>query len=159
MNRPQSGAALLLCVLLLASLSLLGLSTASETLLQERMGANRSVNEQDLHLAMAGLRALEILLLSLPGATRPAGCPDDCLAILPPGTEAQELHHQSATAEGQLETSWFQLEAAYGTPPVVVRSILARPWGDAAWSDGGEFCALLEPGIPCGRMGWEQMPP
>ena len=47
--------------------------------------------------------------------------------------------------------------------PVLIETLLARPWGDARWQDplpvtGTGYCAL--PGVPrpCGRLRWQQRP-
>lgn len=159
MRRVQSGAVLLLCVLLLASLSLLGLAAGTDALLQERMGANLAASTSKLRSADRRLRALETQLMALPGFERPPGCPDACLAALPAGTWLREVHHRPPDAAGNPEISWFWLQASFGAPPEVVRSILARPWGDPAWSDPDGFCPALSAGIACGRVGWERLPP
>lgn len=159
MSREQSGAALLLCVLLLAALSVLGLSAGADALLQARMGANQAMDERDFRIARARLRALEAALAALPGEARPPGCPDACLAGLPAGTRLQEVQRVAATVEGQPETSWFLIEATHGTPPVTLRSLFARPWGDTNWTGDPGFCALLDPGFACGRVGWERVTP
>lgn len=161
--RREHGATLLLCVVLLAALSLLGVSAASDAFLQERMGANRAASETALRLADARLRALEQALWALPGATRPSACPLACLPALPPDTLLEELALLPADEVlGRPEVSYFLLSAQSepGTSPAAMtRSIMARPWGDAAWTGDRAACALLDPSIACGRQAWESAQP
>jgi Tfp pilus assembly protein PilX len=48
--------------------------------------------------------------------------------------------------------------------PVLIETIVARPWGDADWRDalpvdgGTRFCATPEAPRPCGRLRWQQRP-
>lgn len=160
MNKEQSGATLLMCVIMLASLSLLAVSAASDSLLQQRMGANRALDEQAQLTANARLQTLELALLALPGEARPSGCPEACLMDLPAGVELQEIHFRPADGLGQPELSYFLASArepATGPAEAHLQSLLARPWGDAAWSGDETFCDDLA-GIACGRRGWQRLP-
>jgi Tfp pilus assembly protein PilX len=162
MMHRQQGAALVLCIMLLASLSLLGVSAASDSLLQQRMGANRATSDGALRSAQGRLQSLESALRALPGEQRPPGCPQSCITGLPQGAVLEELHVQAASAEGLPETSWFRLTAiSVGavTDLVTVQSVFARPWGNAAWSGDTRFCQSIEPAAPCGRLGWQQLQP
>ena len=160
MSRGQSGATLLMCVIMLASLSLLGVSAASDSLLQQRMGANRAQDEQALAAANARLRAFEMALLTLPGEARPPGCPEACLMELPAGVLLEEIHFRPADGLGQPDLSYFLASArepVAGPAEARLQSMLARPWGDAAWSGDGAYCDGLA-GIPCGRQSWQRLP-
>jgi Tfp pilus assembly protein PilX len=78
----------------------------------------------------------------------------------------QEIHHEPADgAAGTPEISYFRVtarapRAPRGTP-VLLETIVARPWGSAAWRDalpasGSGFCSA--PGVPahCGRLSWRR---
>ncbi|MBT8061973.1 MAG: hypothetical protein KJO85_04770 [Gammaproteobacteria bacterium] len=79
MNKPlQSGAVLLLCLLLLMALSLLGLAAASDTQLQQRVSGNLQ-HRLDLDFtAQQALAWAEAWLMSLPGESRPVPCSESC---------------------------------------------------------------------------------
>lgn len=160
MSGRQCGATLLMCVIMLASLSLLAVSAASDSLLQQRMGANRAMDEQSLAAANARLRAFEIALLALPGETRPPGCPEACLMELPAGVLLEEIHFRPADGLGQPDLSYFLASArepVTGPAEARLQSMIARPWGDAAWSGDETFCNGLAD-TPCGRQGWQRLP-
>jgi Tfp pilus assembly protein PilX len=47
--------------------------------------------------------------------------------------------------------------------PVLVETVVARPWGDPRWQDtlpagGSAFCAAPDAPRPCGRLRWQQWP-
>ena len=47
--------------------------------------------------------------------------------------------------------------------PVLIETIVARPWGDARWqgalpANGTSFCATPDAPRPCGRLRWQQRP-
>jgi hypothetical protein len=53
---------------------------------------------------------------------------------------------------------------AHRGEPVLIETIVARPWGDALWRDplpavdGATFCAAPDTPRPCGRLRWLQRP-
>lgn len=89
--------ALLLCLLLLTSLTLLGLSAASETLMQGRLADNLRETEQARHQALAAQGWAEDWLLTRNGPM-PGTCPPPCAGLalhaggtLPPNPENQDF--------------------------------------------------------------------
>lgn len=72
---------------------------------------------------------------------------------------------EDARGPGSPATSYYRIVArAAPVPrgaPVVLETILARPWGQPAWSDAlpadaVAFCRGLGPGTHCGRMSWRR---
>lgn len=62
--------------------------------------------------------------------------------------------------------AWYMITAAAGSdrgePFSISQSIVARPWGDAAFSNpltasppDSNFCTSLAAGTPCGRQAWQ----
>lgn len=79
----------------------------------------------------------------------------------------EEVHHETSAAGSSNEISYYRIlargVAASGGPPVVVESIIARPWGQADWQDPLPreshtvlFCHGLLPATPCGRRSWQR---
>ncbi|MGD9020557.1 MAG: hypothetical protein PVF46_02080 [Lysobacterales bacterium] len=83
----DAGMALLLCLLFLTALTLLGLSAASETVMQDRLAGNLQENAQARQSALAAQDWAEGWLLGH-GETAPAPCARPCtgLIIHAPGT-------------------------------------------------------------------------
>lgn len=79
----------------------------------------------------------------------------------------EELHYQSPADAGQPAVSYYRIIAravqlGSGTP-IVVESILARPWGHPDWRDALPrrhdqplFCLTLPQGTDCGRRAWQR---
>ncbi|KAA9132541.1 hypothetical protein F3N42_04785 [Marinihelvus fidelis] len=220
MRRPghalprQSGVALVLCVLLLASLSLVAMAGAGDSQVQVRVAANLSAERAALRAAKSALSWAEQWLHGLDGTSRPPACGSNCAGgppvhpanDLPPLLEYQpeswwlsharadgsdpitggtladrapdrgpvgrwlveELHHAAAgTTAGQPEITYYRVTAR-ATPypsgtPVVIESIIARPWGDASWRDAFPdtwpapgYCLGLAQPTHCGRMAWRR---
>lgn len=207
----QRGAALLLCLLLLIALSLLAVSSASDSRVQVRMAANLAADEQAFRAAQSALAWGEQWLFSLDGETRVPPCGGDCDATTPvrsadsyppwpehqpeawwldegradgfdPVTGArladrgpgdgpagrwivEEIHFEPAGG-GRPDTSYYRLiarAAPIGSgSPVVLESIIARPWGDHAWRNAFPaateplFCIALTVPAHCGRMAWQR---
>jgi hypothetical protein len=211
-GQRESGATLLLGLLLLTALSLLGLAAVTDSTLQVRMAGNLEAEEAALQRARSALAWGERWLLSLEGTVRPAPCAsascdpalpihetddslvperqddrwwrdhavkdglDPALGLLvadrtPTGAPAarwrvEELHVTPAT-DGTPELGWYRVLAwaprTGVTEPVLLESILARPWGDSAWRDALErpraqpsFCMGLDSGVDCGRRAWRR---
>lgn len=74
----QSGAALIMCLVLLGALSLLGLSAASEHRMQLHMSHNLESSLERRINADHALKWAEDWLLGLPGNNRPLACSTDC---------------------------------------------------------------------------------
>jgi Tfp pilus assembly protein PilX len=209
----ERGVALLLSLLLLTSLTLLGLAAASDASLQNRMVGNLEKNLTATRHAESAGRWAEAWLLGLDGDQRPNPCSDRCgpgQVIRQSGTypalperESEDWWRFSGFAAGldpvsgdvvdtafaarggywiveevrfepaaQQETplpdtSYYRI-VARGTGPeehsvAVVESIVARPWGDAGWSDNlprppdqPSFCRSIGIEAPCGRLAWQQ---
>ena len=218
--KADQGAVLLICLLMLAALTLLGLAAASDHTLQDRMSNNL------VEAALAGQSANTALswgeqwLLSRPGSERPAACPDTCTqgdiiraqgghgpfpehqnlnwwqlnahptgkdpltgvivdaALAGQGAHAywliEEVHLSIDTQadDTKVETAYYRILArGAGRDPAtgssrfaISQSIIARPWGDAAWTDAfppsGQaysFCNLEDMTTPCGRLAWRQL--
>lgn len=212
----QRGVTLLLCVLLLAGLSLLALSAASDSQLQLRVMGNIDSEARALAAARSAGAWAEQWLFSLDGASPPPTCASDCTGAAPilapgalpqhPGDHpenwwlsqafadghdpftgqrlapravrgtpvgrwlVQELHRDFVAAEQEnpsAELVWYRVIAraapAPSGSPVVVESIVARPWGEAGWQDAlprdaalTAFCQSLVHRMPCGRRGWRR---
>jgi len=206
----QSGAVLLVCLMLLAALSLLGLAAASDHLLQERIATNLLDADHASVDADAALKWGESWLLGAPGDQRPPACPSDCGAgqviraagfhgpapehlgedwwranayqagadpvsgtVLAQGGLAfwlaEEVHVEPAQAGDNPapEIAWYRILSRSADSPAgtyaVSESLLARPWGDAAWTDdypttsqAPGFCIETSPSVPCGRVGWRR---
>lgn len=210
-GRRESGATLLLGLLLLTALSLLGLAAITDSTLQLRMAGNLEAEEAALQRARSALAWGERWLLSLDGAARPAPCAASCDPAVPIHEAHQGLvperqedrwwqDHSLADghdpAQGRLvadrtptsapearwrveqlhvtpadgatpELAWYRVLAwaprTGFTEPVLLESILARPWGDGAWRDALErsraepsFCMDLQVTVDCGRRAWRR---
>lgn len=211
-RRRLSGAALLLCMVLLTSLSLLGLAASSERQLQTKVMGNIERAAQAELAAEWALAWAESWLLSLDGSQRPSPCAAGCapgeivraetsLPLAPeqadqqwwlgrgfaPGIQPatgevldQYLASLSAVAViGEIPvpaeyTSGLKSAPGYyrvlaraqdqaGHNVTVLESIVARPWGPAAWADPlphghgqPRFCARFEL-TPCGRLAWRRL--
>jgi len=204
------GAALLICLLLLTSLTLLGLAAASDANLQGRMAGNLEEARLSARTADATLAWAENWLLSLDGAQRPATCGGICepgevihesgsypvapehespawwlnngftighdpvsgevldasLAALDGLWIIEEVHFEGADEE-RPDTGYYRSIARgrglVGKSVAVTESIVARPWGDAAWDDPlprepGQTSFCRQPGIEgrCSRLAWRQ---
>jgi len=80
----------------------------------------------------------------------------------------EEVWYEGAPgdASGRPAISYYRViarGAGSGAYAAVTESIIARPWGDAAWADAfpagiGEprFCNRQAPETPCGRLAWRQ---
>jgi len=214
------GAVLLICLLMLAALTLLGLAAASDHTLQDRMSNNL------VEAALAGQSSNTALswgeqwLLSRPGSERPAACTDNCTqgdiirakgghgpfpenqnlnwwqlnahptgkdpltgAIVDPSMAGQGAHaywlieevHVSSDTQAEdttVETAYYRILArGTGRDPAtgssrfaISQSIIARPWGDDAWTDAfpqssqvNSFCSVENMAAPCGRLAWRQL--
>jgi hypothetical protein len=211
MIHRQHGAVLLICLMLLAAVSLFGLAAASDHLLNEKISKNQVETAAVAGLANSALEWGESWLLGIPGDQRPVACDTHCgigdvirapgfhgpspelhdedwwrVHAFAAGTDPQtgaavkqtgpafwlieEIHHQPAQSEAspKPETGWYRVlgrsaETATGTL-AVTESILARPWGNAAWTNGFPpiasgpgFCYLQKPPSPCGRAGWRRV--
>ena len=93
----HGGMVLLLCLLLLVALSLLGLSAATETLLQSKLSANLQDSERAKQAASLASSWAEHWLLSLEGPA-PVNCADSCEGLilhaagtLPPHPESESF--------------------------------------------------------------------
>ena len=75
---PATGAALLLCLLLLTALTMLGLAAASDAYLQDRMAGNLEHAGRSKRIAESSLSWAEDWLFSLDGSQRPVACSDNC---------------------------------------------------------------------------------
>lgn len=96
-SHAQHGMVLLLCLLFLIVLSLLGLSAASETLLQSKLAANLQDSERAKQSALLASTWAENWLLSLDGPA-PVDCTDSCedlklhaAGALPPHPETRSV--------------------------------------------------------------------
>ena len=79
----------------------------------------------------------------------------------------EELMYQGPAEPGQAALSYYRITARAvqrdsGTP-IVVESILARPWGESHWRDDLPrrhdqplFCLTLPHGTDCGRRAWQR---
>jgi hypothetical protein len=74
----MGGAVLLVCLLMLAALTLLGIAAAWDHILQDRMSVNLSKRAQAGEFANAALAWGEDWLMGTPGSTRPPPCPGPC---------------------------------------------------------------------------------
>ena len=79
-NAGSNGAALLICLLLLAALTLLGLAAAWDHALQQRMTNNLLERAHAEQSANTALEWGESWLLGLQGEIRPTACSDNCTA-------------------------------------------------------------------------------
>ena len=91
----QTGMALLLCLVFLMALTLLGLSAASDTILQSKLASNLQESERAKQSALHGLSWAEQWLLALDGSP-PETCTVPCDGLilhaqgaLPPQPEAE----------------------------------------------------------------------
>lgn len=96
-RKTPAGMALLLCLLLLTSLTLLGLSAASETVMQGKLADNLREAHQARQAALAAQDWAEDWLLGLPGPA-PETCSPPCPGLvlhasntLPPNPETLDL--------------------------------------------------------------------
>ncbi len=211
----EKGMALLLCVLLLAALSLVAIAGAGDSRIQVRVAGNVSAERDARRAAESALAWAESWLHGLDGSAQPAPCPPDCgpgnpiLAVdqLPPLVEHQsetwwldnaladgidplsgtrlaergrslgpvgrwlieEVHFEPAgqNGSGSPAVTYYRV-IARATPrtagtPVVVESIIARPWGDTRWRGafpGGPgtpaYCIGIAVPAHCGRMAWRR---
>ena len=217
--RASNGPVLLICIMLLAAVTLLGLAAASDYFLQERMSNNLAGGAYAEQSANAALEWGEAWLLGLAGSERPAACNDPC-------AESDIIRNAGdyGPAPEQQESVWWQQHGfAAGYDPVsgalldavqadmanraywlieeihvgswqpdevpapeqdpgtemgyyriyasgsalhsmrfsVTESIVARPWGNSAWTDEfprprnvPNFCYRDQPVAPCGRVAW-----
>ena len=214
------GAVLLICLLMLAALTLLGLAAASDHALQDRMSNNLVEAAHAGQSANSALKWGEQWLLGRTGSERPVACFDGCTqsdiiraqgghgpapehqdlnwwqlnayatgkdplsgAILDAATAGQnayaywlieEIHLSSDTQidDTIVETAYYRILArSPGRDPAtgssrfaVTQSIIARPWGDAAWTSAfpqtslaNSFCQGDKTPTPCGRLAWRQL--
>lgn len=122
----ESGAALIMCLILLGALSLLGLSAASERVMQMRMSSNSDSGLARRLNANSGLNWAEDWLLGMPGTGRPVACAANCTAadvIRPVGAYGIAPQH--------MNLQWWQLNghavgfAPEASPPPAE---FAGPW-------------------------------
>jgi Tfp pilus assembly protein PilX len=203
---------LLLCLVLLTSLSLLGLAASTERQLKTKIMGNIERAAQAELAAGWALAWAESWLLSLDGSQRPSPCEAGCEpgeivhdeTSIPPAPEQADQQWwldrgfapgiQPATGE-VLEPYLARLSAiavigeipvpaeytegleappgyyrvlaraqdATGQNVTVLESVVARPWGPAAWADPlppgpgqPRFCSRFEL-TPCGRLAWRRL--
>jgi len=79
--RKETGIVLLLCLLLLTTLALLGLSASAETVVQDMLANNLQDKQQARQSALAAQQWAENWLLGLGGA-EPVGCQPPCQGLL-----------------------------------------------------------------------------
>lgn len=114
MPRFTRGAVLMLCLLLLTSLSMLGLAAASDYLSHTNITGN--MFDQDLADQSAGSALYwgESWLFGLPGAAREPACNENCAA-----SQVIRARGSYGPAIGQRDLAWWQLHAyRAGTDPV-----------------------------------------
>lgn len=97
MFRTQAGMVLLLCLIFLMTLTLLGLSASSDTILQNRLTSNLQETERAKQSALLGLSWAEHWLLELSGPP-PETCSEPCTGLflhaageLPPNPEFEDF--------------------------------------------------------------------
>ena len=75
-----------------------------------------------------------------------------------------EEAHRATSPSGE-DQAWYRLLAWAESPTgvVVVESLLARPYGQASWSDPlpdpwptTSFCTTVPDDLPCGRLAWRE---
>lgn len=120
----QSGAALIMCLLLLSALCLLGLSAASEHHMQVRMSENLDSGLARRFEAQHALDWAEAWLLGLPGAERPLVCQAECS---PPDIIRQEGAFGPAPEHQDLDW-WRHNGHAAGYLPGNEPSGFGGPW-------------------------------
>ena len=100
------GAVLVLCLLMLSALTLLGLSAASDRVLQDRMSSNLLEGSHAGSSAHTALKWGEQWLFSLDGTTRPAACSGAC-------TGTQVIRSKGALSEDaeHKDLNWWQANA------------------------------------------------
>lgn len=217
--RTSRGAVLLLCIMLLAAVTLLGLAAASDYVLQERMSNNLAGGAYAEQSANAALGWGEAWLMGLAGSERPTACNEPCAQsdiIRTEGAYGPTPQHQDSDwwqqhgfaaghdpvsgalldavqAEMANQAYWLIEEihisnwqqdqlpgpeqgagsemgyyriyasgsALHSMRFSVTESIVARPWGNAAWTDSfprprnvSNFCYRGPPVAPCGRVAW-----
>ena len=132
-NRLTSkGAVLLICLLLLAALTLLGLAAAWDHTLQERMSGNLLERAHAGHWASATLEWGESWVMGMPGTTRPTACSDACTP-----TDIIRAEGAYGPAPQYQGLVWWQNNAfTIGTDPVtgaVLDSSLAEHGAPGFW--------------------------
>jgi len=94
----QRGMVLLLCLLFLVALSLLGLSAATETLLQNKLAANLQDAERAKQAASLASSWAEQWILTLEGA-EPENCADSCDGLILHAAGSLPPHPESAAID------------------------------------------------------------
>lgn len=214
-RQRDRGMALLLCVLLLAGLSLVAIAGAGDARIQVRVVQQVSAERAAVMAAESALAWAEGWLYGLDGSARPLPCPPECghgnpihgSNQLPPFVEHQperwwldhavadgidpetgsrlaqrglpggpagrwlieEMHVETTTgpAATTTEVTYYRITSravpSGSGSPVVLESIIARPWGDASWQSAFPavnrtpgYCSTLPDPAHCGRMGWDR---
>lgn len=110
----DQGAVLLLCLLLLSSLTILGLAAATDHVLQKRMSGNHLESSMANHSAESTLKWGRDWLFGLNGATSPSACSSACGpmdVIRSEGFYGEVIEHQ--------DTDWWKQNAfPFGKDPV-----------------------------------------
>jgi Tfp pilus assembly protein PilX len=132
MPKFTQGAVLMLCLLLLTSLSMLGLAAASDYLLQSNMTGNLVDQQRTDQSASSALKWGENWLFGLPGVIREPACSTGCTA-----TQVIREHASHSAGIGQRDLGWWQLHAyRAGTDPVTgtsLDSFASGPQGGGYW--------------------------
>lgn len=132
MPKFSQGAVLMLCLLLLTSLSMLGLAAASDYLLQSNMTGNLVDQQRTNQSASSAMEWGENWLFGLPGTIRKPACSTDCTA-----SQVIREHARYSAGIGQRDLGWWQLNAyRAGTDPLTGASLddfASSPQGGGYW--------------------------
>ena len=181
----QRGAALLIAVLLLAALGLLGLVSAGDAQLQQRLAAQTIEDERTMMQAELVLASAESWLMKQPAGTRPEPCSGVCghpvreRGALPLGAErgdpawwignghdANEMAGRFVIEERLLEPSmegsadtWRAMYRvlAWYRDPVRPEPVLLESILLRRWGPDVPACGEPEQSRPCGRLGWRRL--
>ena len=96
--KPPSGMVLLLCLIFLTTLTLLGLSAAADTILQNQLSANLQESERARQSSMAALAWAEQWLLGLEGPA-PEVCTTPCEGLYLHGPGDLPSHPESKSLD------------------------------------------------------------
>jgi len=121
---PQNGMVLLLCLIFLTALTLLGLSAASDTILQTQLSANLQEAERAKQSALAALSWAEDWLLDQDGPV-PESCNAPCAGL--------KIHSRGALPphpEFQSRTWWVDHGYEAGVDPLTGERITKIAGGD-----------------------------
>jgi type IV pilus assembly protein PilX len=98
MPRRQAGMVLLLCLMLLCSLTLVGLSATADSLLQKQLASNEQDTERARQIALAALSWAEGWLLNLDGAA-PRVCTIRCDGLMLHAASSLPAHPEREDAQ------------------------------------------------------------